>query len=102
MLYLLAMSSISVDDVKYVASLAKIAITDEEAAKFTKELDAILAYVRQLDSVDTTGLEPTYQVTGLTNVMRPDEIIDYGTKREDLLKNSPHQRDGYIEVPKVL
>lgn len=96
------MSTITADDVKYVASLAKIAITDEEAARFTKELDAILGYVRQLDSVDTTGLEPTYQVTGLKNVMRADEISDYGTTRDDLLKNAPRKRDGYIEVPKVL
>lgn len=96
------MSSITVDDVKYVASLAKIAITDEEAAKLTKELDTILGYVRQLDEVDTTGLQPTYQVTGLTNVTRPDEPIDYGTSHDDLLKNAPRQRDGYIEVPKVL
>lgn len=96
------MSTITVDDVKYVASLAKIAITDEEAAKFTGELDAILGYVRQLDAVDTTGLEPTYQVTGLKNVTRADTIIDYGTSREDLLKNAPRQKDGYVEVPKVL
>ena len=96
------MSTISVDDVKYVASLAKIAITDKEATKFTKELDAILGYVRQLEQVSTEGLEPTYQVTGLTNVMRPDEIIDYGTTRDDLLKNVPRTHDGYIEVPKVL
>jgi aspartyl-tRNA(Asn)/glutamyl-tRNA(Gln) amidotransferase subunit C len=95
-------ATISIDDVKYVAALAKIAITDEEAAKFTGELDAILGYVRQLDAVDTTGLEPTYQVTGLKNVTRPDEIVDYGTSREDLLKNAPRQRDGAIEVPKVL
>lgn len=96
------MSAITVNDVKYVASLAKIAITDDEAARLTAELDAILGYVRQLESVDTTGLEPTYQVTGLKNVMRPDEIVNYGTTREDLLKNAPRQRDGYIEVPKVL
>jgi aspartyl-tRNA(Asn)/glutamyl-tRNA(Gln) amidotransferase subunit C len=95
-------TTISKDDVLYVAALAKIAITDEEATKFTKELDAILGYVRQLDTVDTTGLEPTYQVTGLTNITRPDEIINYGTTREDLLKNAPRKRDGYIEVPKVL
>jgi aspartyl-tRNA(Asn)/glutamyl-tRNA(Gln) amidotransferase subunit C len=97
------MSTITVDDVKYVASLAKIAITNEEAAKFTGELDAILGYVRQLDAVDTTGLEPTYQVTGLKNVTRPDTIVDYGNvTRDDLLKNAPRQKDGYIEVPKVL
>lgn len=96
------MSTITTDDVKYVASLAKIAITEDEAAKFTKELDAILGYVQQLEAVDTTGLEPTYQVSGLTSVMRKDEIIDYGTSQADLLKNAPRTRDGYIEVPKVL
>lgn len=96
------MTTISTDDVKYVAALAKVAITDDEATKFTKELDAILGYVQQLDAVDTTGLQPTYQVTGLTNVTRPDEIIDYRTTRGDLLKNAARTRDGYIEVPKVL
>lgn len=96
------MTTISTDDVKYVAALAKIAITDDEAATFTKELDAILGYVQQLDAVDTTGLQPTYQVTGLTNVTRPDEIINYGTTHDDLLKNAARARDGYIEVPKVL
>lgn len=96
------MTKITTDDVKYVARLAKIAITEDEAAKFTKELDAILGYVQQLDAVDTTGLQPTYQVTGLTNVTREDALIDYGVSRDDLLKNAPRSRDGYIEVPKVL
>lgn len=96
------MSKITSDDVRRVAALAKIAITDEESATLTKELDAILEFVRQLDSVDVVGLEPTYQVTGLTNVMRKDEIIDYGVDREGLLQNVPHKKDGNIEVPKVL
>lgn len=96
------MSSITTDDVKYVAALAKIAITDDEAVTFTKELIAILGYVQQLDAVDTTGLQPTYQVTGLTSVTRKDELIDYDTTQQVLLKNVPRTRDGYIEVPKVL
>lgn len=96
------MSTITLSDVKYVASLAKIAITDDEAIQFTKELDAILGYFKKLDAVDITGLEPTYQVTGLKNVTRPDEIVDYHSSHQDLLKNAPRQRDGYIEVPKVL
>lgn len=96
------MTKITTDDVKYVARLSKIAITEDEAAKFTKELDAILGYVQQLDAVDTTGLQPTYQVTGLTNVTHEDVLIDYGVAQEDLLKNAPRSRDGYIEVPKVL
>lgn len=96
------MSTITRDEVRRIAALAKIAITDDEAQKFTKELDAILEYVRQLDAVDVTGLQPTYQVTGLKNVTRQDELIDYGATRDDLLKNVPKKRDGYIEVPKVL
>lgn len=96
------MSTITARDVLYVAALANIAITENEAAKFTKELDVIIGYFEQLSQVDTTGLEPTYQVTGLTSVTRPDELIDYGTTQADLLKNVPHVRGNYIEVPKVL
>lgn len=96
------MSSISTDDVLYVARLAKIALSKDEAEKFTKELDAILGYVRQLDAVDTAGLSPTYQVSGLTNVTRKDELIDYGATQKALLKNVPRTRGDYIEVPKVL
>lgn len=96
------MSKITVDEVRRIAALAKIAVTDEEAKKLAKELGDILGYVNQLDEVDTAGLEPTYQVTGLTNVTRKDEVIDYGVTRKDLLKNAPRQHDGQIEVPKVL
>lgn len=94
--------TITKDDVLYVAALSKIAITDAEAEAFTKELDAILGYVRQLDGVDTTGLQPTYQVTGLKNVMRKDEPMDYGTSQAALLQNTPRTQEGNIEVPKVL
>lgn len=96
------MATISLDDVKYVAALAKIALSNDEAAKLQKELDAILGYVKQLDSVDTSGFSPTYQVTGLTNVMRPDELIDYDVSQAELLKNAPAQQAGQIKVPKVL
>ncbi|HEU5187657.1 MAG TPA: Asp-tRNA(Asn)/Glu-tRNA(Gln) amidotransferase subunit GatC [Candidatus Saccharimonadales bacterium] len=96
------MSKITSDDVRRVAALAKIAITDEEASTFTKELAAILEYVRQLDAVDVTGLSPTYQVTGLTNVMRKDELINYGVNHDGLLQNVPRKKSGSIEVPKVL
>ncbi|MGH7196575.1 MAG: Asp-tRNA(Asn)/Glu-tRNA(Gln) amidotransferase subunit GatC [Candidatus Saccharimonadales bacterium] len=96
------MSTITKDDVNYVAGLAKIAITDTEAEQLTKELDTILGYVKQLDSVDTTGLEPTYQVTGLVNVTRKDEIVDYGVDQAGLLQNAPDEKDGSIKVPRVL
>ncbi len=96
------MTKISLDDVKKLARLARIAITDEEATKFQSELDAILAYVKQLEDVDTTGVEPTSQVTGLVNVTRADEEIDYGVDRDGLLKNAPDSKDGYVKVRRVL
>jgi aspartyl-tRNA(Asn)/glutamyl-tRNA(Gln) amidotransferase subunit C len=94
--------TISIDDVRYVAGLAKIAVSDDEAARLQKELDTILGYVQQLDQLDTTGVEPTYQVTGLKNVDRDDEIIDYGVSQQELLKNAPQSKDNHIKVPKVL
>jgi len=95
-------TTISIDDVYYVAGLSKIAVSEEEATKLQAELDAILGYVQQLNELDTTGIKPTYQVTGLTNVDRDDVIIDYGVDQQALLQNAPHVQDNQIKVPKVL
>ena len=95
-------AKISIKDVRYIAGLSKIAVTDEEATKLSAELDTILGYVRKLDSLDTTGIEPTYQVTGLRNIDRADDIIDYGVDQAALLQNAPQTLDGQIKVPKVL
>ncbi len=95
-------TTISIDDVYYAASLSKIAVSEEEATKLQAELDAILGYVQQLNELDTTDVEPTYQVTGLTNVDRADEIIDYNVDQQALLGNAPHVQDNQIKVPKVL
>lgn len=92
---------ISVEDVKKLARLSALAMTDEQAVAFRGELEAILDFVRQLDGVDTAGLEPTYQVTGLETVTRADELIDYHLSRDDLLANAPAQADGSLKVPKV-
>ena len=61
-------------DVKHVAKLANLPITDEEEKKFATQLAAILDYISQLQGIDTTGITPTSQVTGLTNVTRNDEV----------------------------
>lgn len=96
------MTTISLDDVKKLATLSALKVTDEEARTLQAELQNILKFVEQLDSVDTTGIEPTYQVTGLENVWREDEIIDYGLNRDELLKNAPDKQDGQIKVKRVL
>lgn len=96
------MTAISLEDVMKLASLSALHVSDEEAKKLQGELQNILKFVEQLNGVDTTGVEPTYQVTGLENVWRDDEIIDYGLSREDLLKNTPASQDGQIKVKRVL
>lgn len=96
------MSSISIDDVKKLAVLSALSVSDEEATALLAQLNEILGFVEQLNEVDTAGVEPTYQVTGLENVMRDDTLIDYGLNRDDLLKNAPDHQDGQIKVKRVL
>jgi aspartyl-tRNA(Asn)/glutamyl-tRNA(Gln) amidotransferase subunit C len=97
-----SMSKLSRDDVLKLARLSRLRLSAEEVEKFAAELSAILDYVEMLDKADTTGLEPTYQLTGLTNVTRPDEIKDYGYKLEELLKNAPALEDNQFKVKRVL
>jgi aspartyl-tRNA(Asn)/glutamyl-tRNA(Gln) amidotransferase subunit C len=96
------MSKLSRDDVLKLALLSRLKLTDEEIERFRGELSSILEYVEKLDAVDVYGLEPTYQVTGLKNVMRKDEPVDYGYKTEDLLKNAPAVQDNQFKVRRVL
>ena len=95
------MAKISKDDVLKLAKLSMLELTDDQLDKFTRELDEIVGYVEQLQAVDVEVLEPTFQVTGLQNVMRPDEIIDFETT-EILLKNAPAQENNQIKVRRVL
>jgi aspartyl-tRNA(Asn)/glutamyl-tRNA(Gln) amidotransferase subunit C len=96
------MSKLSRDDVLKLARLSRLKLSDEEIERFRGELSSILEYVEKLDEVDTSGLEPTSQVTGLVNVMRKDEVRDYGYKTEDLLKNAPATKDNQFKVKRVL
>jgi aspartyl-tRNA(Asn)/glutamyl-tRNA(Gln) amidotransferase subunit C len=98
------MADLSRDDVLKLARLARLKLSDDEISLYQKELAEILNYVEQLDSVDVTGLEPTSQVTGLKNVTRADEEVDYGYKALDLLRNVPHGRveNDLIKVKRMI
>lgn len=95
------MTKITDDDVLKLAQLSKLSLTDEQVVKFRDEIEEILNYIEQLQQVDTDGLEPTNQVTGLTNVMREDEIED-SVDKDELLKNAPEKEGDYIKVRRVL
>lgn len=90
------------EDVLKLARLSRLHLSDEEIEQFGKEIETILGYVEQLQTVDVDNLKPTNQVTGLENVMRPDEIKDYGVTSHDLLKNAPATSDNLIKVRRVL
>jgi aspartyl-tRNA(Asn)/glutamyl-tRNA(Gln) amidotransferase subunit C len=96
------MAKLTRDDVLKLARLARIELTDAEADEFVPEFNEILRYVEQLQSVDVSGLKPTNQVTGLTNVMRADEVIHYGYKPQDLLKNVPSVEADQIKVKRMI
>ncbi|WP_082235197.1 Asp-tRNA(Asn)/Glu-tRNA(Gln) amidotransferase subunit GatC [Halobacillus massiliensis] len=95
------MSRISKEEVKHVAHLARLAITEEEADMFTKQLDDIITYAEQLNELDTEGVKPTTHVLDIKNVMRKDEPKKW-IEKEDALKNAPDQQDGQFKVPSIL
>lgn len=85
-----------------MARLARLELTQDELDEFGKELPEIIKYVEQLQQIDTDGLEPTNQVTGLTNVYRDDVVIDYGYQPADLLKNVPTVDGDQIKVKRMI
>jgi aspartyl-tRNA(Asn)/glutamyl-tRNA(Gln) amidotransferase subunit C len=95
------MSRISIDQVKHVANLARLAITEEEAEKFTKQLDAIITFAEQLNELDTENVEPTSHVLDIKNVLRED-VPQKGLSQEEVLKNAPEEKDGQFKVPSIL
>ncbi len=96
------MSKLTRDDVLKLARLSRLRLTDEEVVQFTEEFNDILGYIEQLDQVNTDGLMPTSQVTGLKNVTRPDVEREYQAQPSALLANAPATQDGMFKVKRVL
>jgi aspartyl-tRNA(Asn)/glutamyl-tRNA(Gln) amidotransferase subunit C len=96
------MAKLSRDDVLKLARLARLDLSEAEVEEYRTELSNILQYVEQIQKTDVTGLKPTSQVTGLTNVMREDEVVDYGVSPEDLLQQVPNTQDRQIKVKRMI
>jgi aspartyl-tRNA(Asn)/glutamyl-tRNA(Gln) amidotransferase subunit C len=96
------MADLTRDDVLKLARLARLHLSDEEVEIFQREISEILGFVEQLQKADVDKYEPTFQVTGLKNVTRKDEIRDYGVSPDDLLKNAPAKENGHIKVKRIL
>ena len=96
------MSTITTDDVRHLAQLSNLQLADDEVENLRGDLENILGYIEQLGELDTSGEEPTYQVTALENVWRDDEVQSSSVTRERLLSLAPEQADNSVKVPKVL
>lgn len=96
------MTKLTTDEVLKLARLARLKLSEEEVSQFKNEISTILGYVEQLQSISVDGIEPTYQVNGLTNVTRPDEVYNYGSSPEDLLKNAPAVEKGQFKTKRIL
>ena len=88
-------------DVKYVAQLARIALTPDEEKKLAAQLGGILGYIEKLKELDVTGVEPTAHAVPLVNITRFDVILP-SLPHEDALRNAPKQSGGLFIVPKVV
>ena len=95
------MTTISTSDIQHLASLSSLALADDEVDGLRQDLENIIGYIEQLGELDTSGVEPTYQVTGLENVWREDEVQS-GISAEKLLKLAPEKQNNQVKVPQVL
>lgn len=92
--------ALSIEEIKKIASLARIELTAEEEKRHAETISAVLDYMKMLNEVDTNGVEPTAQVTGLSNVYREDKAVS-STVKDALMKAMPDLYAGELRVPGV-
>ena len=93
--------SVSIDEVRHLAELSELKLSDHELTSLGADIDKIVGYINQLNELDTTGVAPTFQLTGLKNVWREDKV-EPQLPREQLLALAPDSAQGQVKVPKVL
>src|SRR4051812_3045525 len=89
------------EEVRHVAALARLGLSDEEVVRIGDQLSSILEHIAVLERVDTSSILPTAQVTTLSNVTR-DDVVAPSLPRQAVLANAPRQRDGFFEVDAIL
>jgi len=93
--------SVTNADVRHIAKLARLAMSDNEIEAMVPELNSILGWVEQLGEVDTDGVDPLTAVIPNTLRLRDDKVTD-GDCRDDVLANAPVAEHGFFAVPKVI
>ncbi|MDD5687046.1 MAG: Asp-tRNA(Asn)/Glu-tRNA(Gln) amidotransferase subunit GatC [Elusimicrobia bacterium] len=92
---------ITIKDVEYVAKLARLLLTEEEKMQYTKQLNAILEYMDELNKLDTSNVLPTSHAIEMKNVFREDEAKK-SEEADDIINNAPEREDRFFKVKKVI
>lgn len=93
--------SVNLNETRHLAALSELDLSDDELKSLATDIDHIVSYINQLDELDTNGVEPTFQLTGLKNVWREDKVEEQ-IPREELLALAPDKENNSVKVPKVL
>ena len=89
------------DEVKHIANLARIGVSDKEVEKFSSDLSTVLDWIKQLEEVDISDISPTARVTGMINAAREDRVENF-LEKEAIIKLFPEEKNGYDKVKSVL
>lgn len=93
--------SVTIKEVEHVAALARLSFTEAEKHNMVSHLNGVLQYMEELNTLDTSNVEPLSHVIELSNVFRKDELKPCVT-REEALKNAPARTEKFFKVPKVI
>jgi len=94
---------LSKDDVRDIAALARVGVSDAEVDEYQKDLSSILAYFTKLQECNTDEVEEIGHITGMTNVYRADRVVEASDEVKDaIMENIPQKKDGYVKVKSVL
>jgi aspartyl-tRNA(Asn)/glutamyl-tRNA(Gln) amidotransferase subunit C len=92
---------LSKEEVKKLALLARIALSDAEVEKYQKDLSTVLDYVDELKKVDVSGVDEVFEVTGLVNVQRDDKVVT-AENHQEIFSQAPEIKDGFYKVKAIL
>ena len=93
--------SISIEEVRYIAALARLRFSEEEEGRVAQQMSSILDYMAKLNELDTEDVPPMSHVLDLNNVFRED-VVEERITREEALRNAPESDSDYFRVPKVI
>lgn len=94
--------SITREEIKHIAELSRLELSEKEIIKFGGQLDSILKYVGQLNEVDTKRVEPTAQVSGLSDIWRADDVHKWNQNEVESALNQGEREGGQVKVKRVL